>query len=75
MSETPIEDGHRAEMILQDEVFIRAVTQTDARFVQQWRDAATPEERERAHALQAALIAVVRELGIIRDDGEIARRR
>jgi predicted transcriptional regulator len=74
MSDTPIEDGHRAALILQDEVFQRAVSRADDRFVRLWRDAETTDERERAHALQRALKEVIRELEIIEDAGVFARR-
>jgi hypothetical protein len=75
MSDTPIEDGHRAALILRDEIFLRAVEAADERFVRQWRYAHTAEERERAHALQAALAEVIKELEVIVGAGEVAKSR
>lgn len=70
-----IQDGHTAQRILDDPVFQRAVQMADEDFVQQWRFAKTPEGRERAHALQAALAEVVRQLEIIVGGGAVAAAR
>jgi hypothetical protein len=70
-----IEKGHQAQRILNDPVFQEAVQAADDQFVYNWRNAPTIEDRERAHAMQAALQAVVQELEVIvgRADMEKAR--
>jgi hypothetical protein len=71
-----IEAGRQAARILNDEVFKSAIQQADDSYIEMWRHARTPGERERAHALQAALAAVISELEVIvgRGDVEEARR-
>ncbi len=68
----PILFGRHAQRILDDDVFRLAVDMADDAFVDQWRRADTPQERERAHALQAALQEVLTQLKIIAGNGEIA---
>lgn len=70
-----IKDAAVAQRIVDDPVFQRAAEQADDTFVSEWRDAPTIEEREQAHAKQAALQEVIRQLRSIIGDGEIARRR
>lgn len=70
-----VEIGRQAARILNDDVFKLAVSMADDRFVDMWRTAETPEGRERAHALQAALVEVMKQLEIIAANGEIAAQR
>lgn len=72
---TDTERGHEAARILGSEVFRDAIAAADAHYVQKWRDAGTPEQREWAHAMQAALADVVMELEVIIGRGEMERAR
>ena len=69
-----VQDGLAAARILEDPVFQRAVAMADERFVALWRQADTPEARERAHALQAALGQIVNELEVLVGRGEFETR-
>lgn len=73
MSDT-VREGRIARRMLEDDVFERAVDRADETFVEQWRSADTMEEREQAHAKQAALAEVIRQLRIIADDGKLAEQ-
>jgi hypothetical protein len=66
--------GRHATRLLEDAVFLDAVKRADSAFVERWRAATTPEERERAHALQAALTEVLVQLYVIAGDGDMAAR-
>jgi len=70
-----VEIGRQAARILNDDVFKLAVSMADDKFVDMWRHAPTPEERERAHALQSALVEVMKQLEIIAANGEIEAQR
>jgi hypothetical protein len=70
-----IESGRRAALILADPVFQEALRAADERFIYQWRHATTAADRERAHALQAALSVVIQELETIVGRGDIAQSR
>lgn len=61
-----IQAGRQAERMLDDEVFQRAVQRADENYVQEWRESATVDERERAYMKQKVLHDVVKELrGIV----------
>lgn len=70
-----IRDGRTAARILNDPVFQRAVQEADDEIVAEWRRADGAIERERAHADQAALRRVVRQLEVIVGRGEFAEAR
>lgn len=65
-----IKEGNVARRILEDDVFQKAVDTADERFVEEWRTAEDVDGRERAHAKQEALQAVVEQLKVIVDRGE-----
>lgn len=65
--EQTIQKGRVAERILEDDVFQEALDMADERIIEEWRSAETTEERERAHAQQAALTVVVNQLRILAD--------
>lgn len=64
--------GQHADRLLEDEVFRAAVSMADERFVAEWRRAETLQEREQAHARQAALAEVLASLRSIVGSGELA---
>lgn len=66
----PVQEGQVAQRILDDPVFQRAFAEADRRFVDEWRDAETVDVRERAHAKQAALEEVIKQLRTIVGSGE-----
>lgn len=66
-----VKEGRVARRILGDSTFQKAVKMADERFVEDWREAETVEDRERAHAKQAALDAVVGQLKTIADRGYV----
>lgn len=70
-----IEKGNQAQRILNDPVFQEAVQAADEQFIHDWRSAHTVEGRERAHARQAALQAVVQELEVIIGRADVERSR
>lgn len=65
-----VADGLTAQRILDDPVFRDAVATTDAQIVREWRQADTPEVRERAHIRQEVLDDLVRALRRIAARGE-----
>lgn len=72
--------GVRAQALLEDEVFVAAVSVVASGCVEAWKAAATVEDREAAHARLVALNAVAAELRGIASQGrriaaEIERRR
>lgn len=62
--------GQQAKRLMKDEVFLAAVASLDGRIVQRWRKAATSREREKAHADQRLLRALIQELETIIGNGE-----
>lgn len=70
-----IKEGNVAQRILNDDVFQKAVDMADEMFVDEWRRAETTEERERAHAKQAALVEVQDQLSAIMDRGEVEKHQ
>lgn len=61
-TEQEVREGRQARRILEDDVFQKAMRMADEDTVQQWRQAETVEEREQAHAQQAALGIVEKQL-------------
>lgn len=70
--EERVQRAIHAQALKGDTVLQEAFATADARYVQEWREADTPEEREAAHAKMRALQHVQRELDIIVADGQHA---
>ena len=70
-----IAEGHRARAILRDPVVIDAFEYVETQWTREWRDAKSPEARERCWALIQALAGVKLALGVTEERGEIESRQ
>lgn len=71
--EQRMERGQRVARLLADEDITRALGELDADCVQEWRDATTPEEREKAWASLDALRKLQDRLQSTVADGQYAQ--
>jgi hypothetical protein len=63
-----IEKGQNAERLLNDPVLKEAFTRAGEVFIREWMEGTTTEAREAAHAKQAALAEVEREMRVMVSD-------
>lgn len=69
-----IDRGHRARVILENELFREVVNDYEGRIIQGWKDAKDVKEREALHARLIALAEVIKGLRELFDAGEIERQ-
>lgn len=63
------EKGRRALALLEDPVFEEAIDMARDSFIEEWRNGDTVKEREAAHAKDAALDDVLRQLRVLAQRG------
>jgi hypothetical protein len=70
-----IRDGERVSAFVADEAVQRAFARLEGKYVQAWRDGATVEAREAAHARMCVVADLRIELQSVSDNGAIAKAR
>lgn len=73
-----IQMGQKAERLLADEAFQQALSALENRYIRQWQNADSAEEREVCHARISVLKDFTTEISKVKDDGiyeEAAQKR